>query len=135
MKEHIKKIDIHAHANAFTFLEIQQSSKNTMNGKELMDIYDKLDIEKGVLLPVVAPEGQWFPLSNENCKILADEMPERLLWFCNVDPRAGYNHDKTDLSILLEHYKSLGAKGVGELTVQLYADDPRIDNLFEHCEK
>jgi predicted TIM-barrel fold metal-dependent hydrolase len=33
----------------------------------------------------------------------------------------------------LEHYKALGAKGLGELTSNLYADDPKMENLFFHC--
>ena len=27
----------------------------------------------------------------------------------------------------------MGAKGLGELTAPIYADDPRVDNLFAHC--
>jgi CheY-like chemotaxis protein len=34
---------------------------------------------------------------------------------------------------LIERAKSLGAKGVGEVTAQLYADDPKMDNLFYHA--
>jgi predicted TIM-barrel fold metal-dependent hydrolase len=52
-----------------------------------------------------------------------------------VDPRAIHNDPKSDLSFLLEHYKRLGARGVGELTSNLYADDPKMDNLFTHCER
>ncbi|MEE1043267.1 MAG: amidohydrolase family protein, partial [Clostridia bacterium] len=33
------------------------------------------------------------------------------------------------------HYKALGAAGVGEVSANIYADDPFMDNLFYHCEK
>ena len=36
-------------------------------------------------------------------------------------------------SHLLEHYKRLGARGVGEVTANMYTDDPKMDNLFSHC--
>lgn len=34
---------------------------------------------------------------------------------------------------MLEHYISLGAKGVGEMTSNVYADDPKLDNLLGFC--
>ena len=57
------------------------------------------------------------------------------MWFCNVDPRALTNEPTADLKQLLIHYKILGALGVGEVTAQLYADDPKLDNLFSCCEE
>ena len=36
---------------------------------------------------------------------------------------------------MIEHYKALGAKGLGELTSNLYADHPKMENLFSHCVK
>jgi len=38
-----------------------------------------------------------------------------------------------DFSKMLNFYKSLGAKGLGELTANLLIDDPLMDNLFYHC--
>lgn len=67
--------------------------------------------------------------------MMAKADPERVLWFCNLDPRAGKNSPAANLGKLIEHYKALGAKGVGELTSHLYADDPKMDNLFGHCEE
>ncbi len=104
-----------------------------VSAEELIDFYDRLNIEKGVLLPVFSPEKRVDYMSNEAMKSLADSHPERLLWFCNVDPRAAENSADANLSYLIEHYKRLGAKGVGEITASLYADDPKMDNLFCHC--
>ena len=100
---------------------------------EQLEIYDKMDVELGVLLPIIAPEAQWITMSNEECKLIADQAPDRFVWFCNVDPRAAEFTPDADLSYLLNHYKSLGAKGLGELTTPMYADDPMMDNLFAHC--
>ena len=134
--EELRKIDIHAHA---VFSELTPPHKATGMRfplpEQLMEMYDRLGIEKGVLLPLVSPEAQWFSMTNENMKQIADQYPDRFVWFCNVDPRSGANSANTDLSYLLEYYKSLGAKGLGELTANLYADDPLMDNLFFHCAK
>lgn len=133
--EQIKKIDIHAHCTAFP----QYAPKFKNNGctmpsvETMLDFYDKLNIEKGVLLPIVSPEAQLLVMSNENCKYIVDQNPDRFLWFCNVDPRAYQNSKDSNLGYLLEHYMSLGAKGVGEMTSNVYADDPKLDNLFGFC--
>ncbi len=133
----IKKIDIHAHATAFPqwIPHNPRSGQKFLSAEELLSFYDKLNIEKGVLLPLSAVEGQWFTMTSENCKLLTEQYPERFLWFCGIDPRMGDNNEKTDLVYLIEHYKALGAKGVGELTTQLYADDPLLDHLYSCLEE
>jgi len=137
----IKKIDAHAHLIAFPQYyptQLGSTPENPMSflsADEMFEIYDKLNVEKAVLLPIVSMEGQCAPMSTEACAYLCEKYPDRLVWCCNVDPRSGANKPDTDLSHFLEHYKALGAKGLGELTAQLYADDPYIDNLFTHCEK
>lgn len=129
--EKVKKIDIHAHATAFRSL----TPYTWLTGNELVEMYDKLGIEKGVLLPIISPEGMTATLSNEGTKMVVDEHPDRFVWFCNVDPRSIRNTVNSDLSYLLEYYKKLGAKGLGELTSNIYVDDPKMDNLFRHCEE
>lgn len=133
----IKKIDIHAHVTAFPELipAVKFTGYRMVAAEEILEFYEKLNIERGVLLPIVSPEGQFAQLTNEGTKIVADKHSERFFWFCNVDPRSGENNKDFDLGYLLEHYKALGAKGVGEITSNVYADDPKMDNLFAHCEK
>ena len=134
MKE-IKKIDVHAHATAFP--EFAPNFSFTPNGnlsaEELIAFYDELGVEKGVLLPIVSPEASIVPMPSCDCKYLSDKYPDRLLWFCNVDPRAEINSPDCDLSRILGHYKSLGAKGVGEVTANIPTDDPLMDNFFSCC--
>lgn len=130
----VKKIDIHAHATAFPQSAPPQSKGYPFVGAEdVIKFYDDLNIEKGVLLPLVSPEYHKLQISTGECKSLVDQYPDRFLWFCGVDPRGAGNLPNADLSQLILHYKSLGAKGVGELTSQFYADDPFVDNLFYHC--
>lgn len=130
----IKRIDIHCHVTAFPELVPKyKNGSRLLDGNEMIELYEKINVEKGIILPTVAAEGDWVPGNNENAILVARQFPEHFYWFCNVDPRAGANSEKEDLSLLLEHYKSMGAKGVGEITANIYADDPRMDNLFAHC--
>lgn len=135
--ETVKKIDIHAHVTAFP--EIIPANRFTahrvLSAEELIGVYDKLNIEKGVLLPIVSSEGNTAVLSNEATKFVADKYKDNFFWFCNIDPRQDDNSESADLGYYIEHYKKLGAKGVGEITSNVYADDPKMDNLFGHCAK
>ena len=134
MKE-VKKIDIHAHVTVYPDIipKLQVTGQRFLSVEEQIGMYDRLNIERGVLLPIVSPEGQWFQMSSEDCYAAARENAERFLWFCNVDPRAGINDETADLSYIIEHYKALGARGVGEVTANMYADHPKMENLFYHC--
>lgn len=72
-------------------------------------------------------------MSNEETQYVVSKYPDRFSWFCNVDPRQGNYTDKADLTHLIGQYKEKGAKGLGELTASLYADDPMMQNLFRSC--
>lgn len=131
MKE-IKKIDLHAHVapNMDLPAPVEWIREDT-----LLETYDALGIERGVLLPIVSPEGSWFTMPNEHVRAVVERHPDRYSWFCNVDPRGAENTVTSDLSSILMFYKERGAKGLGELTSNLYFDDPKMDNLFSHCEE
>ena len=136
MKAKLRKIDIHAHATAWPDWSptLKITGYRTVDAEEVLDFYDRLDIEKGLLLPIVSMEGQWSVISNESCKLLSDRYPDRFLWACNVDPRAAENAPDADLAWILRQYMALGACSLGEMTSNLYADDARMENLFAQCE-
>ncbi len=134
--ENIKKIDIHAHCTLWPQYRPRYAEKNStqLTPEELFsEYYEKLNVEKCVLLPLPSPEAAHTVTSCEEVKYIVDQNPDRMLWFCNVDPRALDNRADCNLGYLLEHYMSLGAKGVGELTANLWVDDPKTDNLFSFC--
>lgn len=133
----IKKIDIHSHALDSTYAAYFPpiyNGRTFITDAQLIEFYDKIGTEMGVLLPISSPEGQSSPFPSEIVKHLTVKYPNRFLWFCNVDPRARDNAPDSDLYDMLAFYKSLGAKGVGEITANVYADDPRMENLFVACE-
>ena len=134
--EQIKKIDVHAHCAAWPEYEPAYPDNGTkkLSVPEIFEkFYKRLNVERAVLLPGTSPEGSLSSIPSSINKFLADSYPDKLFWFCNVDPRQLSNSPDANLGYLLEFYKSIGAKGVGELTCNLYADDPLIDNLFEYC--
>ena len=136
--DHIKNtkaIDVHTHCTPFArYCPPYKSGATLLTEEELMEIQDRLGIEYGVLLPLSAPEGLTTIRPSEEAKFLVDQHPDRFFWFCNVDPRAHQNAPGSDLVYLLEHYKKLGAKGVGEVSANLYVDDPKMEHFFEACE-
>lgn len=132
----IRKIDVHSHAVVHhDYIPDHGNGNKMVSVKELLKFYDELNIEKGILLPLSAPEAMYQQITSEDAKYTTVQYPDRFDWFCNVDPRAMINSPKAKLSFLLEHYKNLGAKGCGEITASIYADDPKLDNLFSHCEE
>ena len=61
--------------------------------------------------------------------------PDRFIPYCNVDPRAVANSPVADLGRVLNHYKKLGCKGVGEVMPAMHLLDPLVQNLFACTEK
>ena len=133
----MKKIDIHTHVTLFPDIVPvrKQDNHRFLSTDEQLKVFEDTNTEIGILLPLIAPECMWMNISNQEAKTIADSMPHRFVWFCNVDPRAGSYSADADLEHIIGFYKSLGARGLGELTTPLYADDPMMDNLFSVCEK
>ena len=100
---------------------------------ELIAQLDEAGIAKACVLPLASPEArQEAPPTEEVIKICALH-PDRLIPFCNVDPRADANSAKADLSRHFTFYMEAGCKALGEITANLYWDDPMVWNLFRHC--
>lgn len=132
MKKLLKKIDVHAHV--ILNQEYEFPKNFTITPESLLAIYDEIGVDRGVLLPSTAPEGTGgLVLPNGDARAVVAKYPDRFYWFCNVDPRVLDNSAHTDFTEILEHFKKLDAKGMGELTANLYADDPMVDNLFSYC--
>lgn len=130
----MKKIDIHVHAsmwtNSATELKVPLAS-----AEHIKEIYCALNIERGIVLPLMSPEALRFVQSNEEMEYIANKFTNLFFWFCNIDPRMGKNSCNSDLSEIITRYKKRGAKGVGEITANMYIDDPLMENLFYHCEQ
>lgn len=132
-------IDIHAHgAYAPTCPVFEGPTKQPFcSPEDLLRWYDKLEIERGCILPLVAPEtpSMLSTQSNEECMRFCKTHPDRFIPFCNVDPRNCFNDRTTPFARILTHYKELGCKGVGEVTANLPILDEKVQALFAGAEE
>lgn len=127
-------IDIHGHTFAFTDPRYRPLT-NMMPPEDLIARWPELEIERAVLLPVVHHECMPALQTNEDMLDICARFPGKFIPFCNLDPRYHYNSPSVDFTPVLEHYRSLGCKGVGEMCANLWWDDPRVLNMLGHIER
>lgn len=121
-------IDIHTHLGRLLREDIP------VTVEELIENMDRWGVEKAVVLPLDAtPEGSTFWFTTEQVLEVYKRYPDRIIPFCKLDPRQINNSPNTDFTWILQEYKDLGCKGVGEITANLYIDDPMVLNLFAQC--
>ena len=123
-------VDIHAHAYRKPVPFVVQFP----SVEELLKRYDECGIEMGCVLPVVNSE-IYLPQANEDILEMAEQHPDRIIPFCNVDPRALSDSPYAPLDRVLAYYKDKGCRGVGEIMPNLATMDERVQNLFRCAEK
>ncbi len=123
-------IDIHTHVG---FGRSSLRDEPAVDENELLRRMDEFGVEKAVILPSGSPEGDFFCFTVEDALEVYHRHPDRIIPFYKPDPRNGNNGPDTDFSWVLEEYKEAGCKGVGEITANLYIDDPLYKNLFYQC--
>jgi uncharacterized protein len=126
-------IDVHVHAYLKPVPKME-GVPYFSSPEQVLAMYDKLEIEKGALLPLVNPE-IWLPQANEDMLKIAARYPDRFFPFCNLDPRALANSPKANFGPILRYYRDLGCRGVGEFMPNLYVNHPMVQNFFHHCEE
>jgi len=102
--------------------------------EELLAEQEKLGIDMSCVLPVVNPE-IYIPQNTEDIIDMARAYPDRIIPFCNIDPRALSNSPMAKLEKLMEFYKEKGCKGIGEIMPNMRMDDPKVQNLFRAAEQ
>ncbi len=129
-------IDIHTHAFRKPAVGLNPEFPNghIATVEDLIEMFDKYGIEKGAVLPMVS--GELYPTQAiEDILDMAEKYPDRIIPFCNLDPRFGSNTSETDLGYVLQYYKDRGCKGIGEVMPALPFDHPKVQNLFRGAEK
>ncbi|MDD3726662.1 MAG: amidohydrolase family protein [Candidatus Ratteibacteria bacterium] len=121
-------IDVHTHI-------LTTWGEEPFTEQHLIKRMEELKIDKFVVLPIIGPEGNYFYVPPEQIIEVYKRHSDRVIPFCNIDPRAGSNSPETDFSFLIDTYKRAGCKGVGEITANMYIDDPRCINLFRQLGK
>jgi hypothetical protein len=120
-------VDIHTH------LTQQWGPRYAMAPELLLKWMDEQDISQAVVLPLIAPESWDHPISSG--WVLEQTKPhrDRLIPFCDIDPRIanlGSYQDKLDQ---LKRYVDAGAKGLGEHKPGVAMDDPHNIEIFQAC--
>lgn len=132
-KKIVKKIDMHSHTIR-TYGIPRADGSHFMTVPELLKAYDDLGVEHAALLPNVSPDCAAESNTNEEIWEIAQQYPDRFSFCCNIDPRVDTNNADASFTRYLDHYRALGARNVGEITANLYFDDPRVLALFRDCE-
>jgi uncharacterized protein len=124
----MKKIDIHVHIGKVLL------SRPGISVRYLLNWMDGMEIEKACVMAVENPEEIDYYVTTERVIRSCRLFPDRLIPFCNVDPRRG-EPGKFDPHSIIARYKDRGAKGFGEMLAGLWIDDPRQKKIYEACEK
>jgi len=126
-------IDIHVHSSLKPL--IWEGKARFATPQQLIERYDKLGIEKGVLLPGVSPESSFQLRTSEDILQIYEMFPDRFIPFCDIDPRQLSNSPFSPLGKLLTYYKEKGCKGIGEVCANLPIISPMVQNLFKAAEE
>ena len=127
-------IDIHTHVTLRRRFQGTSDGESLATASELVGIMDRCGIAKMVALPLTSPETFAMAQSNEEVFQACDQYPDRFIRFCSIDPRLSKNDPNYYFVPILSYYRDQGCLGLGELTANLWWDDPRVQRLLAACE-
>lgn len=129
-------IDIHVHTCLPRHPKVTRPNGSHYPSPEtLIEMMDGAGIDKAVVLCTLSPEYSYTLVVPEETLEICARYPDRLIPFCNFDPRYLTYSTDADFYPLLKAYKELGCKGVGEYIPNLPFDHPLNINLFKQVEK
>ena len=129
-------IDIHVHTSRRRHPKISRPNGTQYPTPEkLIEMMDNAGIDKAVCLSCVSPECRNTIVIPEETLDICAQYPDRLIPFCNIDPRFVRNDVTADFRRLLGAYKEMGCKGIGEYFPNLPFDDPLNMNFFKQAEE
>jgi hypothetical protein len=142
-KPKYKYIDIHIHLGTFFW-----GKEVTLDG--LLKWMDEHSIERGTILPLVSPESTCYIQTTEAALAAYKKHPDRIIPFCCIDPRAmrpaastyppaphprpSHVNGLKGMIDVLQRWKDMGCKGLGEHKVGLPIDHPLMMTLYEACQ-
>lgn len=121
-------IDIHTHIGKIFY------GKKILTVSKLLKFMDENEIEKAVVLPLENPEETHFYSTTSEILKSCKKYPERLIPFCNIDPRRGRNPEEENFfRELIGEYIEKGCRGFGEILANLKTNDPRLKIIYHCC--
>ena len=124
-------IDVHVHTSRPRHPALTRPNGTHYPAPEvLIEMMDRAGIDKAAVMSTASPEVRYSVVIPEEVLEICARYPDRLVPFCVVDPRYLTNSTAADFLPLLNAYKELGCRGVGEFIPNLPFDDPLNMNLF-----
>ena len=128
-------IDIHAHCTEFEMPPVYAKGKRPLClPEDLLAHYDRLGVEKGVILALCNPENFGGGMSTEQILRICALAPDRFIPSVAADPRCLGNNAFGDFEFLFKWYRDKGCRICGEVCANLHFLDPRVQNYFKGCE-
>ena len=133
----VKFIDIHAHCTEDPMPPCYLPDKRPLPVPEdLIRHYDRIGIEKGVILALCNPENFIGGMSTEQILRTCARYPDRFIPSVAVDPRAMGNRTfNSKFGDVFKYYRDKGCRVCGEVCANLHFLDPRMQNMFKGCEE
>jgi len=119
-----KYIDVHTH------LEQKWFHRGELTADMMLQWMDEHDVARVVVLALVSPEAWHYPISSHWVLEATKDHHDRLIPFCDVDPRTVYLKGVKGFKQMLQRYVDAGAKGLGEHKCAGPINDPRRMDLF-----
>ncbi|NUQ63889.1 MAG: amidohydrolase, partial [Pirellulales bacterium] len=123
---HGKYVDVHVH------LTQPWGNRPHLNLAQFLAWMDQRQVAQAVILPLVSPEGWYYPISSDWVLEQTRSHRNRLVPFCDIDPRCNYLNPKSILA-QLKTYLEAGAKGLGEHKCGGPIDSPGNLDIFRAC--
>ena len=118
-------IDIHTHIGKIW------RGRPWLTAGKLVRWMDRHGIEKACVMSVENPEELHYYVPTPYVLRSCRRFPDRLIPFCNIDPRIENSSPKTDFYSLIKDYVEQGARGFGESLSGLPVDDPRLVAIYQ----
>jgi len=119
-------IDAHVHIGQLSL------RKGRLTAGALVRQMDKWGIDKAFVLPIENPEETELYVTTKEVLAGCRRYPDRLIPFCNIDPRRHYP-GRFNPRPLLQHYIDQGCLGFGENLAGIPVDDPMNQIMYEAC--
>ncbi len=131
------RIDVHGHVFADPRLITTASGTPFMSAEQQLEVMEQKGVDMTVILPLTSAEAPAEKQSVGEVLGICEKYPGKFIPFCNVDPRLPRDPMKIapeDHIRVLEQFKALGFRGLGELTARIFWDDHPMQCLLEACE-
>ncbi len=125
-----RKLQAGKYVDAHTHLGQPWSSRGPLTPEMMLGWMDEHQIAQAVVLPLISPEAWYYPITTDWVLHQTGPHRERLIPFCDVDPRTTYLGGVKGIVNLLKRYVDAGAKGLGEHKCGVAIDDPRNLAVF-----